>query len=680
MRSALTAVAVASLLAATLCAAPAQAAPGDAATIPDTAFRACLNKALGQASTATITQAQLAGLTEVTCDHNATGVIESLAGAEYLTGLTKLFVGGSRLTTLAPLKTLTGLTSLDIFHNNFVALSDLTPLSGLTKLTDLQVADATVTDLSPLKTLTRLTTLSLVYNRIADLAPLKTLTQLTALDLWGNRVSDVAPLTSLTKLETLDLRSNNITDVAPLAAFAPATGQSQLVLWLDDNHITDLAALGSGFAPMCGGLRDCGDKLTGVNAGAQRATATAKPGDVVQPIKPLADGAITVVVRSGDATVDAANTVTFGRAGTVVLDWRLPYTDMGDYFSGTLTVTVSDPATPAQCGVTRKVPLAGPNGTFLDVVTATPHADDINWLAANGWSQGWSVSCYKTTEVAAHVITGGAGYTLSSGRYDANYGVLTDPVFASNQGTLGYVFQPEAAVTRADAAVWLAKLALDDTAVDLTKPDTLTDYLDGQYSLTNTAWTQGADKKWGTDDDAKAVTIPVGHDWFVLFGDFPANLFAVSSDRQALATAWLANTVVNAKFDESGRLITGQRLAEGFAAAPLSSVGFWCLADTLAPCDRAGRDFRPYTPIARQDMAAFLYRVALFEAQTGEHKVNLAASKAIGGYSAHGQAVTWLAGAGITQGYPDGTFGGLLPVVRQDMAAFVHRADAFMAA
>jgi hypothetical protein len=42
--------------------------------------------------------------------------------------------------------------------------------------------------------------------------------------------------------------------------------------------------------------------------------------------------------------------------------------------------------------------------------------------------------------------------------------------------------------------------------------------------------------------------------------------------------------------------------------------------------------------------------------------------------------VRWLAGAKITTGFEDGTFGGLRSVVRQDLAAFLHRADAFIAA
>lgn len=43
--------------------------------------------------------------------------------------------------------------------------------------------------------------------------------------------------------------------------------------------------------------------------------------------------------------------------------------------------------------------------------------------------------------------------------------------------------------------------------------------------------------------------------------------------------------------------------------------------------------------------------------------------------SPHAQDVLWLASQQVTTGYPGGTFGGMIPVYRQDMAAFIHRLD-----
>jgi hypothetical protein len=304
-------------------------------------------------------------------------------------------------------------------------------------------------------------------------------------------------------------------------------------------------------------------------------------------------------------------------------------------------------------------PVAGPYGRFLDVAATTPHADDVNWLATAGYSIGWSVSCYRTDSTGSHLVRTGDGYALAEGNAATGYGLLTDAAYGSNQGTVGYVFQPLAEVARADAAVWLAQLALADTSVDLSQTSTVGAFLADPYSVTNLAWAQGPDGQWGTADDATTVTVPVGHALYREFSDVPVD-FGATGDRQTAAIAWLANTIVNATFDAAGHLTGGQRLADGFPVGATAEFGW-------------------LRPIARQDMAAFLYRIALYEQQTGEHSdADMTVAADMPGYTAHGEAVTWLAGAGITTGFADGTFGGLRPVVRQDLAAFLHRADTFI--
>lgn len=82
--------------------------------------------------------------------------------------------------------------------------------------------------------------------------------------------------------------------------------------------------------------------------------------------------------------------------------------------------------------------------------------------------------------------------------------------------------------------------------------------------------------------------------------------------------------------------------------------------------------FRPMTPVYRQDMAAFLYRLA------GEPSFTPSASdramfKDVDASTPHAEAIWWLASTGISSGYPDGTFRPMAEVVRQDMAAFLRR-------
>lgn len=86
--------------------------------------------------------------------------------------------------------------------------------------------------------------------------------------------------------------------------------------------------------------------------------------------------------------------------------------------------------------------------------------------------------------------------------------------------------------------------------------------------------------------------------------------------------------------------------------------------------------YRPMDTVKRQDMAAFLKRLA---AKSGRDRgvtpktdftdVNAA--------TPHCQEVQWLDGSGISQGYRNANgswrFGGMISVYRQDMAAFMHR-------
>lgn len=82
--------------------------------------------------------------------------------------------------------------------------------------------------------------------------------------------------------------------------------------------------------------------------------------------------------------------------------------------------------------------------------------------------------------------------------------------------------------------------------------------------------------------------------------------------------------------------------------------------------------------VYRQDMAAFLRRLAA-EAHIGDAAAwNPTASdyerfKDVDWSTPHHEDILWLAHAGISTGYSDGTFKGMTPVYRQDMAAFLKR-------
>ena len=85
------------------------------------------------------------------------------------------------------------------------------------------------------------------------------------------------------------------------------------------------------------------------------------------------------------------------------------------------------------------------------------------------------------------------------------------------------------------------------------------------------------------------------------------------------------------------------------------------------------RTFRGMDSVKRQDMAAFLHRLARL-AGRGAH-VGERGFRDVSPSTPHAADIRWLGGSGVACGYPDGTYRGMTPVYRQDMAAFLHRLD-----
>lgn len=78
--------------------------------------------------------------------------------------------------------------------------------------------------------------------------------------------------------------------------------------------------------------------------------------------------------------------------------------------------------------------------------------------------------------------------------------------------------------------------------------------------------------------------------------------------------------------------------------------------------------FRPHQDIARDATAALLWRMA------GEPAASSAPRFTdVGAHRLHGEAISWMASAGISQGYRDGTYRPSATTNRDAMAAFLHR-------
>ena len=232
--------------------------------IPDPNLRAAIEEALGKASGATITTADMATLIELEAPNanisNLTGLEHAInltdlnLGAEWvqtswinsnsvsdlsvlagLINLTRLNLGDNTISDISALSGLTNLIDMDLWGNT---ISDISALSGLTNLTELKIGFNTISDISALSGLTNLTELWLYFNRISDLSALAGLTNLTRLNLGDNTISDISALSGLTNLINLNLDHNKIVDISALS------GLTNLAeLWLDANNISDLSPL-----------------------------------------------------------------------------------------------------------------------------------------------------------------------------------------------------------------------------------------------------------------------------------------------------------------------------------------------------------------------------------------------------------------------------------------------------
>ena len=140
--------------------------------IPDANLRAAIETALGKASGASITQAEMATLTSLDAPNSD---ISDLTGLEFATNLRTLNLSINFIVDISPLANLTNLTSLDLSTN---IIKNIAPLSGLNSLRELRLQENFFSDISPLSGLTNLTLLSLYDTTITDKSVLSRLANL----------------------------------------------------------------------------------------------------------------------------------------------------------------------------------------------------------------------------------------------------------------------------------------------------------------------------------------------------------------------------------------------------------------------------------------------------------------------------------------------------------------------
>ena len=104
----------------------------------------------------------------------------------------------------------------------------------------------------------------------------------------------------------------------------------------------------------------------------------------------------------------------------------------------------------------------------------------------------------------------------------------------------------------------------------------------------------------------------------------------------------------------------------------------WWLAENGISTGFPDGTFRPYSNVARCDMAAFLRRLAVQMGVKGSDtwtpsSDDWAAFSDIDKDTPHSEDILWLASTGISTGFPDGTFRPYANIARCDMAAFLQR-------
>ena len=278
--------------------------PDPATWMPDANLRAAVRSALGIASNANFSKADLSTLTSL----RAVQVqVTNLTGLEYATGLTTLVAWGNRI-------------------------SSLTPIQNLTSLTDLRIGNNQISDVTPLDDLTSLTKLGMQHNNISDVTPLAGLVNLTWLRLAGNPISDLSPLVTLVKVTDSDVDLPEPDTTAPGVSISVPSGTQAGAF---DATMT--------FSATVSGFVQADLTLSGTAAASITAWSTTDDITYTAEITPTLSGNVTLSIPAGVATDAANNPNTAATPQTVNVDVGSPSVSITvpeEVQSGSFNVTI----------------------------------------------------------------------------------------------------------------------------------------------------------------------------------------------------------------------------------------------------------------------------------------------------------------------------------------------------
>ncbi|MBC1331736.1 LapB repeat-containing protein [Listeria booriae] len=181
----------------------------DNVAIPDDALRAYLNGRLGQASDATITEAQMDSFTTISLQNLA---VTDLTGLEYAHNVTRFSCTAPKFTNFDVLTKLTKLDYLSISGSQVTSemIPDLSPLTNLNSL-DLSRSKLTNEIIPKINNLPNLESINLSYNnKITDIMALQALPKLNDLNIQFCGVADYHGIENFSVLKYLTATGQNV--------------------------------------------------------------------------------------------------------------------------------------------------------------------------------------------------------------------------------------------------------------------------------------------------------------------------------------------------------------------------------------------------------------------------------------------------------------------------------------
>lgn len=176
--------------------------------IPDTAFKSCINVALGRSSLSKlpITIADLESITQL---NGANKGINSIEGIQYMTNLNYLRLDSNNITDISWLNRLKNIKQLNISDNN---IENINALFNLVNLTHLYASNTRILDITPLLNLKKLTNLDISNTLVNNLDKLGEIISLNELYLNNISLSNTAFINKLQNLKSLYLNKSTISE------------------------------------------------------------------------------------------------------------------------------------------------------------------------------------------------------------------------------------------------------------------------------------------------------------------------------------------------------------------------------------------------------------------------------------------------------------------------------------